>query len=75
MQALYKLCSVEVYTSDGYLSREFEELSAYVKGHVKTAAYHPEANGEVERRHKEISMLCRLYDCDPPAVAEMWHIG
>lgn len=53
----------------------FEELSAYVKGHVKTAAYHPEANGKVERRHNEISMLCRLFDCDPPAVAEMWHIG
>ena len=34
-----------------------------------------EPNGNVERRHKEISMLCQLYDCDPPAVAEMWHIG
>ena len=50
---------------------EFEELSANVKSHVKKAAYHPEANGKVERRHKEISMLCRLY----AAVAEMWHIG
>jgi len=57
------------------LLKVFEELSAYVKRHVKTTAYHPEANGKVERRHEEISFLCRLYDCDPPAVAEMWHIG
>jgi hypothetical protein len=42
---------------------------------VKTASYHPEANGKIERRHREVSMLCRLYDCDPLAVAEMWHIG
>ena len=51
------------------------ELSAYVEGHGKTTTYHIEAKGEVERTHKEISMLCRLYDCDPPAVAETWHIG
>jgi hypothetical protein len=43
---------------------EFEEHSAHVRDHVKIVAYRPEANGEVERRHKEISMLCRLYDCD-----------
>ena len=54
---------------------EFVELSAYVEGHGKTTTYHIEAKGEVERTHKEISMLCRLYDCNPPAVAEMWHIG
>jgi len=53
---------------------EFAELSPFIKDHVKTASYHPEANGKIERRHKEVSVLCRLYDCDPPAVAEMWHI-
>lgn len=45
---------------------EFAELSPFIKDHVKTASYHPEANGKIERRHKEVSMLCRLYDCDPP---------
>jgi len=54
---------------------EFEKLSAYVKSHDKTAAYLPGANEKVERRHKEISVLCRLYDYNPTAVAEMWHIG
>ena len=54
---------------------EFEEVSLLVKDHVKTASYHPEANGKVERRHKEVAMLCRLYDCEPPDVAEMWHVG
>jgi hypothetical protein len=29
--------------------KEFEDLSAYAKSHVKTAAYHPEANGKVVR--------------------------
>jgi len=36
---------------------EIEELSAY----VKTAAYNHDANGKVDTRHKEISMLRRLY--------------
>ena len=42
-----------------------------MKGRVKTVSYHPEANGKVERRHKEISMLQRLNDFDPPAIAEI----
>ena len=50
---------------------EFEEHSAHVRDHVKIVAYRPEANGEVERRHKEISMLQRLNDFDPPAIAEI----
>jgi len=50
---------------------EIEELSAY----VKTAAYNHDANGKVDTRHKEISMLRRLYDCDSPVVAEMWRIS
>ena len=54
---------------------EFAELSAYIKKHVRTASYHPEANGKVERRHKELGMMCRLYECEPPAVAEMWRCG
>ena len=56
---------------------EFAELSAYFKDHVKTytASYHPEANGKIERRHKEVGMMCRLYECEPPAVAELWRSG
>ena len=42
---------------------------------MKAKDYHPEASGVVERRHKKISMLCRLHDCEPRAVTEMWHIG
>lgn len=34
-----------------------------------------EANGNVQRRHKEIYMLCRLCDCDSSTVAEIWYIG
>jgi hypothetical protein len=54
---------------------ELAELSAYVKDHVKTASYHPEANGKIERRHEEVGMMCRLYECEPPAVAELWRSG
>jgi len=54
---------------------EFAELSAYLKDHVKTASYHPEANGKIERIHKEVRMMCRLYECEPPAVAELWRSG
>jgi len=54
---------------------EFAELSAHIKDHVKTASYHPEANGKIERRHKELGIMCRLYECEPPTVAEMWRSG
>jgi len=37
---------------------------AYVKVYVKTAACYLETNEKVERRHQEISILCRLYHCD-----------
>jgi hypothetical protein len=50
---------------------EFAELSAYTNDDVKTASYHPEANGKIERRHKELGMMCGQYECKPPAVAEM----
>jgi hypothetical protein len=50
---------------------EFENLSQYVKGVIKTAAYSPQANGALERRHKELAMLCRLYDKDPSEVASL----
>jgi len=43
---------------------EFAELSAFVKDQVKTACYNPEANGKIERKHKELSMMCRLYETD-----------
>ena len=54
---------------------ELPELSAYIKDHVKTASFHPEANGKIERRQKELGMMCRLYECEPPTVAEMWRSG
>jgi len=44
---------------------EFAELSAYLKDNVKTASGHPEANGKIEGRHKEVGMMCRLYECAP----------
>ena len=33
--------------------------------HVTTAAYRPQANVKLERLYKEVSKLCRIYDCDP----------
>jgi len=36
---------------------------------VKTTSGNPEANGKIERRHKELGMICRLYECQPPAAA------
>jgi len=49
----------------GRFSGTVAELSACLKDHVKTASYHPEANGKIERRHKEVGMMCRLYECQP----------
>ena len=50
---------------------EFAELSPYVKHLVKTSAYSPQANGSVERKHKDLAAYCSLYDRDPPEVAEL----
>ena len=49
---------------------EFAELSPNVKHPVKTAAYFPQANGTVERKHKYLAAYCRLYDRKTPEVAE-----
>jgi hypothetical protein len=54
---------------------QFAELSAYLKDYVKTASYHPEGNGKIGTRHKEVGMMCRLYEFEPPAVADLWKSG
>jgi hypothetical protein len=54
---------------------EFNCLDDYLKNHIRTAAYSPYSNGKVERIHKEVSSLCRLYDTTPDQVAEMWRSG
>ena len=55
--------TVSIYT-DFYSDRggEFAELSA--EKQVKTVSYHPEANGKIARKHKEPSMMWRLYDTE-----------
>ena len=42
---------------------------------MKTASYHSEANGKIERRHKELGMMYRLYESKPPTVAELLRSG
>jgi hypothetical protein len=54
---------------------EFAELSIFVKNHVRTAAYSPQSNGQVERVHRELGMMCRLYQTTPDRVAEFWRSG
>ena len=39
--------------------------------HVKTAAYHPETNGALERRHREIAKLCRIHGVMPDGLKEL----
>jgi hypothetical protein len=51
---------------------EFEDISPYVKSHVKTAAYSPQSNGSVERIHKELGAMCRLYETTPDVIADLW---
>ena len=62
---------VSIYT-DFYSDRggEFAELSA--EKQVKTVSYHPEANGKIARKHREPSMMWRLYDTEFLAIAELW---
>jgi len=43
---------------------EFNTLTEVAK-HVTSAAYRPQTNGKVERLHKEIIKMCRIYSCDP----------
>jgi len=50
---------------------EFAELSPFVKHLVKTSAYSPQANGAVERKHKDLAVYCSLYNREPPEVAEL----
>ena len=54
---------------------EFEDISPYVKNHVKTAAYSPQSNGAVERIHRELGSMSRLYETTPDVIAEMWRSG
>jgi hypothetical protein len=51
---------------------EFEDISPYVKSHVMTAAYSPQSNGSVERIHKELGAMCRLYETTPDVIADLW---
>jgi hypothetical protein len=46
--------------------RKFVDLSAYIKKHVKAASSHTQANGKNQKRHRELRMMCRLYECEPP---------
>ena len=32
---------------------------------VRTGSYHLQANGRLERKHREISKLCRMYNVSP----------
>jgi len=43
---------------------EFNSVHEVCK-HITTAAYRPQGNGKLERLHKEIGKLCRIYSCDP----------
>ena len=50
---------------------EFVELSVWVKHIVRTDSYSPQANGAIERRHKDLAAYCRLYEIEPPQAAEL----
>jgi len=54
---------------------KFAEISTYIQDHVKTLSYHPEAKRKIERRHKQLRKVYRLYECEPSAVAKMWISG
>jgi hypothetical protein len=54
---------------------EFNCLDEFLKNHIRTAAYSPYSNGRIERVHKEVSALCRLYDTTPDQIAELWRSG
>jgi hypothetical protein len=54
---------------------EFEDISPYVKSHVRTAAYSPQSNGAVERVHRELGSMCRLYETTPDKIADLWRFG
>ena len=57
-----KLCELTFLSGRG---GEFTELSAYLKDHVKSASHHPEDIGKIERGHKELGMMCGLYESQP----------
>jgi hypothetical protein len=35
----------------------------------------PQSNGKIERKHKELGALCRLYSRTPDQIAEFWISG
>lgn len=45
---------------------EFSQFKNLASKHIKTASFSPQANGRLERKHKELSALCRLHDSLPP---------
>lgn len=40
---------------------EFQNLSEIFAKHFRTAAHHPEADGKIEKIHRELSVFCRIY--------------
>ena len=54
---------------------EFAQFKDLVSKHLQTASFSPQANGKIERKHKELSALCRLYDCSPPEACELLNRG
>ena len=54
---------IQLSTADG----DFFEMVTFART-LRTAAYMPNANGELERLHQEISKLCRLHFLHPHQV-------
>jgi hypothetical protein len=50
---------------------EFEFCFPEESRHIKTAAYHPQTNGCLERAHAEISKLCRIHQKQPDQLLEL----
>ena len=48
---------------------EFSEIKDLLQEKQKdnpSPAYHPQANGILERWHKELGKMCRIHNCSPP---------
>ena len=55
---------------------EVESLTALGIGkHVKTASYSPQANGRIERAHRELGVMCRIYGITPDEVTKIWQVN
>jgi hypothetical protein len=62
LQKLQGLDKITVLTDRG---NEFNFLDNELKKHIKTASYSPQSNGKIERKHRELGALCRLYSTTP----------